>query len=369
PDAAVKLAARPISRKMAELEIKPSAAARTRVAVVMLLAGGILAVFIFLLTGGGRNLFESKTTLTTYMPDVTGLTDKAEVRLSGIPIGVVTGIEISGLLDPQRIVRVRMRVSDKFLKNIPSDSETSISSDTLVGFNFVSIAEGKSGLPVAENGTLRSEPFKTAVDRADQVHAMQRELRQVDDILIQISSPDTTIGQFIVGDTEYKKLLQQVSAFAGSIHAFVGPNSPTGQALFSNALYGRIHDPVLKLDKMLGAMQRGEGAAGRVFTSDEQYTQLVKTLHDLRTGLSDINAGKGQLGPLLHDDAYYRQVQKMLAQTDALITSLNAGEGAAGRLLRNPQLYEALNGSLKSLQFLLTDLRQNPKKYLRYKVF
>jgi phospholipid/cholesterol/gamma-HCH transport system substrate-binding protein len=354
---------------MVELEIKPSAAAQVRLLIVMLLAGLILAVFIFLLTGGGRNFFESKTTLTTYMPDVTGLSNNAEVRLSGIPIGLVANIGISGLLDPQRLVRVEMRVSDKFLNNIPSDSETSITADTLVGFEFVSIAEGKSSIPVAQNGVLRSEPLRKAGDRADLVHAMQRELHQVDDILIQISSGNTPIGRFVLGDAEYNSLLRQVSAFAGSIHSLVGPNSPTGQALFSSALYGRVHDPMVRLDNLLAGLQRGEGAGGRLFASDDQYTQLVRMLHDLRTALADANAGRGRLGPMLHDEAYYRRIRKLLGQTDALITSLNAGEGSIGQLMRNPQLYETLSGSLHNLQLMLADLRQYPQKYLRYKLF
>ncbi|MEP6714515.1 MAG: MlaD family protein [Terriglobia bacterium] len=354
---------------MAELEIKPSAGSQARVVVVLALAGGILGLFIFLLTGGGRNLFDSKTTLTTFMPDVTGLSTKGEVRLSGIPIGTVTKIQLSGLLDPQRIVKVEMRVNSKFLRNIPSDSETSITADTLVGTEFVSIAEGKSPLPISENGTLRSEAVKKAVDRADQVHALQQELQQVDDIMVQITSPETQIGQFVVSDQQYNKVLQQIKGLAATAHDFVSPDNVIGQALFSSPLYGRIHDPAVRLDKMLAEMQRGEGSAGRLLVSDQQYAQWVGTFRDLRSALEDINAGKGQYGPMLHDDAAYRRVSKMLAQTDALLNSLNTGEGAASRLLTNAQLYESLNGSLHGLQTMLADLQKNPQKYLRYQVF
>jgi phospholipid/cholesterol/gamma-HCH transport system substrate-binding protein len=48
---------------------------------------------------------------------------------------------------------------------------------------------------------------------------------------------------------------------------------------------------------------------------------------------------------------------------------LNAGGGPTGRLLANAQLYESLNGSLHNLELLLRDLRENPRKYLRYKPF
>ncbi len=59
----------------------------------------------------------------------------------------------------------------------------------------------------------------------------------------------------------------------------------------------------------------------------------------------------------------------MLSVMDAKIASLNAGEGQAGRLLSNAQLYETLNGSLRSMEEFLRDLRENPRKYLRFKPF
>src|SRR5271163_445942 len=106
---------------MVELEIKPAAAAITRITVVILIAIGISLTLVYLLTGGGRVIFASHSTLYTYLPDSSGLGKKAEVRLSGIPIGVVRKVELSGLLDPQRAVRVEMRVDTDFLRSIPAD--------------------------------------------------------------------------------------------------------------------------------------------------------------------------------------------------------------------------------------------------------
>jgi phospholipid/cholesterol/gamma-HCH transport system substrate-binding protein len=354
---------------MVELEIKPTAAAVTRVTVVILIAIAISLTLVYLLTGGGRIIFASHSTIYTYLPDSGGLVTDAEVRLSGIPIGSVKKIELSGLLDPQRAVRVEMLVDTNYLRSIPADSQTSITADNLVGDQFISIDEGKSPIPVHADGTLASEPLKQAADRADLILSLRDKLHQVDDMLTQMSSPSTTIGRFVNGTQEYDEFLARVRSFNNQLHSLEGPDSQVGQALFSDALYNQVRKYVSQVDDTMSAIQRGEGASGQLFASDKQYIDFVRNLHDLRNSLAEANAGRGQFGPLLHDDAAYRKIRQMLAQTDAMIASLNAGEGGVGRLLANPQLYESLVGSLKGIQDLLADLQQHPQKYLRYKVF
>ena len=352
---------------MIELEIKPTGVAQARVVVIILIAVAIALTLVYLLTGGGRVIFASHSTLYTYVPDSAGLLNKAEVRLSGIPIGTVQNIEISGLLDPQRAVRVAMRVDTGYLRSIPADSQTSIAADNLVGDQFLSIDEGKSPIPVHADGTLAGEPVKQAADRADLILSLHDKLQQVDDLLTQMSSPDNAIGEFVNGSAEYDAFLTRIVVFDKSLRALASPDSNIGQALFSDTLFKKITGDVKQVDDTLSSIQRGEGIGGRLFASDQQYNDFVRNLRDLRNSLAEANAGRGKLGPLLHDDASYRNIERLLRQTDAMIASLNAGEGQMGQLLTNPQLYESLVGSLKGLQQMLADFQQNPQKYLHVK--
>lgn len=350
---------------MAELEIKPTRGARMRVFAVAAIAAAILFDLIYLLAGGG-GLFAKRTTLTSYMPDASGLiagTSGSEVRLSGIRIGYVRSVDVSPNLDPQRAVRVELRVLTRYLKNIPSDSQTDISSDTLVGYQFLDIAEGKSPIPIGENGVLESQPAKEALIRADLVKTIQDNVASVDQILADISSGQTRVGQFVVGEELYDKVFSDVRGFDQAAKTLIMPESAVGQAFYSLDAYNGIRDLVLKVDQHLASIQNGEGTAGRLFASDEQYNTIVGQLTDLRSRLADINAN-----PLIRSDAAYTRIQRMIRATDELLTSLNAGEGQAGRLLTNAQLYESLNGSLKQMEDVLRDLRGNPRKYLRVKL-
>jgi phospholipid/cholesterol/gamma-HCH transport system substrate-binding protein len=332
---------------MADLEIKPTAALRWRVASVILAAMSITGFLVFLLTSGGGDLLAPKATLITFMPDSEGLAINSPVRLSGIKIGVVRGVDLSAYRDPQRAVRVEMRVRSSYLSDIPSDSLTAISADTLIGDKVLAIDEGKSSSPVADGGVLPSEPLKQAADKADLIRAIGNDLRAVNDVMINLSDPTSPLGSVILGEAEYRRAMEKLTAFNESVHAFVGPDSAAGQMFFSGDLYDRVHRPLVELDKQLDAIE-----ASKLISSASQYDDLVTQTRQLRAALADVHLDR--------DSPAYARLQQLLKQADTALSTLNFGR---------EQTYEELNGRLRELQALLRDIREEPRKYLRYKVF
>ena len=352
---------------MAQLEIKPTPRMRLRVFALIAAAAGISFILVYLLVGGTGDFFARRTTLTTYMPDAAGIIPDAEVRLSGIQIGTVEKVELSGLLDNGRAVRAEMRVLTRYLKRIPEDSQSNVSSDTLVGDRFIDIAEGKSATPIRENGVLESEPVKQAVDRANQIRTVQEELTQFDQILADLSSPETRSGQLFGSEQVYDSIVSGIGNIDNGLQTVLTPQTAIGKAFYSLEMYNTVHDFAGQVDRMLAAIQNGEGVAGHLLVSDDQYNAILRELTDLRSSLADANAGKGKWGGLLLDETSYRQIAHFLSDTDALIAAFNSGEGPAGSLLANAQLYESLNGSLRKMEALLRDMREQPRKYLRLK--
>jgi phospholipid/cholesterol/gamma-HCH transport system substrate-binding protein len=354
---------------MVELEIKPTAMMRFRIFAIIWLAVCFSAVLVYLLTGGRGELFAARTTISTYLPDATGVSESTTVRLSGIPIGNVSHVQLSGRLDPQHAVFIGMTIKKRYLRNIPLDSTTAIGANTLIGDKFIDINEGKSAAPLNEGGILQSEPVQQASDRADLMRALADELRQVDSLVATISDPNSQLGHFIVGEEEYDSLLERVKEMDGAVRAFVSPRSPVGQMLFSNTLYNDLHRDVIRFDRTLASLERGEGSAGALLASDRQYQDLVRDARNIRDSLEKLSAGQGAAGALLESDAGYEKIHGLLERTDALAASLNAGEGQMGRLLTSPQVYESLNGSLHDVEESLRDFREHPEKYLRYQPF
>ena len=332
---------------MAELEIKPTAGLLGRVAGVVLFAAGITAVLIYLLTAGGGEILGPKATLVTYIPDSEGLNVNSPVRLSGIKIGEVRKVDLAPYLDAQRAVRVEMRVRKNFLPSIPSDSQTAISADTLIGDKVIVINEGKSPDPVVEGGTLPSEPIKLAADQADLIRSISDDLRSVNQIMGDVSNPDTPIGSIIMGDAEYQRAMRQISGFSQTVHSFIGTESAAGQWIYSSDIYDRIHKPLLELDRQLDAIE-----ANKLMSSTQQYDDLVVKVKQLRTALA--NTG------LERDLPQYAHLQELLIQADKTVSDIDFGRR---------ETYEALIGQLHQLQTVIRDVRENPRKYLRAKVF
>jgi len=353
---------------MAVLEIKPTPAMRMRVCLIVLIGALISSTEMYLLAGGAGDFFDRKTTLTTYMPDAAGVTTESEVRLSGIHIGDVRKIELSGSLDPDRIVRAEMRVLTRYLKNIPADSQTDVNADTIVAYKYIDIAEGKSPLPIAEDATLPSRPVESSTDRTNLIDAVRERLAKIDELLAEMTTPGSATGKFVVKSEIYDKFLAGITLAQTQLNSYLNPQSQLGQAVYSAETYNRGHDALTRFDNMLVAVQNGEGSAGHLFASDEQYNEFISRLAALRASLADAKTGKGRLGSMLEDDESYTRAVRLLADTDKKIAALNAGNGSAGRLLADAQLYESLNGSLQHLEALLKDLRGNPQKYLRIKV-
>jgi phospholipid/cholesterol/gamma-HCH transport system substrate-binding protein len=354
---------------VAELEIKPTSAMILRVTGVILVSVITVAVLVWLLTGGGVGLFAPKVDLKTYMPDATGLSIGGPVRLSGIKVGTVKNVAVSGYLDIQRAVRVELRMESRYLSKIPSDSLTSIGSDTLIGDKFVDIAAGGSKQPVAGGGELPSEPEESAADKADLIFALQDSMKKVDTMLQQVASPDTPIGHYIVGEKEYGQMVRSVDVLEKDLRSLVSRGNPAVDAVFTTSLYTNWDTSLRQIDDSMQSIQKGDGVTGRLFATDEQYNSILSQLRDLRKSIGEIRADMQKVGPGLRDEEAYRKITSMLASTDAMITALNRGEGQAGELLTSPQLYESLVGSLKSLEEVLRDFNGNPKKYLRVKLF
>jgi phospholipid/cholesterol/gamma-HCH transport system substrate-binding protein len=53
---------------------------------------------------------------------------------------------------------------------------------------------------------------------------------------------------------------------------------------------------------------------------------------------------------------------------DEVMKKLSDGPGTASQLLNDRQLYDSLNKTIAELGGLVTDIRKDPRKYLRVKV-
>jgi phospholipid/cholesterol/gamma-HCH transport system substrate-binding protein len=355
---------------MSDIRIQPQPIEIARVFLVYAVASAIVLVLLWLLTGGGGELFEPKAYLHSYMPDASGLIVRAAVQLNGIQIGKISDVKLSGLTDPKKVVWVEMRVKSRYLPAIPVDSTIAITADNLLGDKYLNISSGQRAETVRPGAELRSVlPIGDQFNSADLIAAMKDMLNRLDSSLRQVEDASTPIGSFVQTEDFYTRLRAQIMSVQQTVEAFSHPKSDIGKMLFSDELYEQLRVPITSIDKLLAEAQAGEGDYGHVLQSSEQYDKIRRDLGDIRASIQEVNAGKGTMGEFVQTDKMYRQMQRLVKTMGEIVDSVNSGESQIGRFLVDTQLYETLTGSMGELQQTLGDFRRNPKKYLRLKVF
>lgn len=336
-----------------------------------IVAMSLLVILIFLLTGS-KNLFTDEAVIYSYMDDSAALSTGSPVRLNGILIGSVSAVTLTGSTDPQKIVRIAMRVRRDMLVQIPVDSLCAISAENVLGTKYINIRKGKATEHVKADGTLPSldtQEFEEVVQSGYALlTSLQGVVRRIDRIVGLVESGQGSIGRLLVDDELYVRLLaiekdlQQVSG------ALASREGTIGKLLYDDTLYQEIRTPVARLDSLLDGLQRGEGTAGKLLKDPALYQELQATVAEVNRLVARLNEGQGTMGKLLKDDALYRDLNQTVSMLNSTMERVNSGQGTLGQLLVNPQLYESLDGLMRESNALIKDFRANPKQFLRIKL-
>ena len=340
--------------------------AKFRVSTMIGCAVGIASVLVYLLLGGAA-IFEPSAPVYAYMVDLSGLIKGSPVRFNGIRVGEVTSAGLSHLKDPQKAVRVDMSIMSRYLSAIPQDSTVHVAADNVIGDKFANIEEGKSPRQLRAGAELMSPPEK-GINQEDLLRAGREILANFDSMMSDIEAGRGALGQFFQGEEFYDLMLKKIADFQRAARSATAKDTAAGRIIYDQTFYEGLRAPVKSLDEVLTNLQAGQGPGGKFLKDPAQYEALRKSVESLKRALDDMASGKGA-GALLKDDSQYRQLVGMLARVNAQLAAFQSGEGQLGRLYVRTQLYDALNGSTQSLQQTLKELRQNPQKFLRLKVF
>jgi phospholipid/cholesterol/gamma-HCH transport system substrate-binding protein len=378
-------------------------ATKLRVGIFVLVSLALFLGVIYML-GARARLFEARYTIAAEFTDVGGLQPGATVRLAGVQIGRVSGVELPA--QPGGKVRVEMKIAKQFADRIRTDSEARIVTQGLLGDRIAEITVGSAQMAAVQPGeTIRSrDPVDIShvigegAGVVRSVAALADSFRQVaEEFQASRVMPD-------LGDTVKiaRKAADQVSRIADRVEK--------GPGLAHTLLYDepialrRVNDLITSTQTILARMERGEGAVG-VLTSpqstqaatklvaamerfgaiadrpagdegllttllfDPKYTSVLDDLqrvaHNLRDVSDRVAGGRGTIGELLKDEpadasvrTASRDLQATLANLRSITDKINEGEGTLGALIVDPTLYERLSSILDgaSRSFLLRSL-------------
>lgn len=342
--------------------------ARLKVGIMAVVSMIILFVLVFLLTGQ-TTLFQSKSLIVTYMDDSAAMAQGSPVRLNGILIGKVDQIQLSGLNQPRRIVRIDLQIANKWLDSIPVDSVASVSAENVLGTKFINIKKGTAKEVVRQGSELASLDTREFDDVVQQGYSLLESLKgilkRVDAIVATVEVGKGSIGKLLVDEELYNRVIsivEEVDLMAKQLNKGDGT---LGKLLKDDKLYGDVRASIARLDSLMQGLQQGQGTAGKLLKDPAVYDETRAAIKDVRVLLAGLEKGEGSAGKLLKSNELHDQISATIGKLNKMLDKVNSGQGTLGQLLVNQQLYDNLAGATKEMHGLMQDFRANPKKFLR----
>jgi phospholipid/cholesterol/gamma-HCH transport system substrate-binding protein len=294
--------------------------AQLRVGITVIAAAVILAFVVFLMTGT-TGLFADTLELKVYFENAGGLRVGAPVRLEGVDIGNVTGI---GIVPDRRTepVMATMEVSsrDTVVNRLREDCAVRLSTAGVLGEVFVDIdCKTAEGAQVKDGSVLKS---LETTELQDVVRASQTTLQNMDILLKRL---DRIVGAVERGE--------------GSV----------GKFIYDPALFNRVDATLKEFQSMVNSVARGEGTAGKLLRDEELYRKLDSTVAKLNNLIAEIDQGKGTIGKLLKDETVYNNLNQTVAKANKMMDDINSGRGAAGKLVSDPEFAAKLDRTMANI--------------------
>ncbi|MFP4089516.1 MAG: MlaD family protein [Cyclobacteriaceae bacterium] len=296
-----------------------------KVATLAIISGVILYFGIRFLKG--TEVFTTNDTYFVVYETVDGLATSNPVLINGYPVGYVDNIRIMQQRGNQLLVSLKI---DENIIVGDSAKAILISSD-LLGSKAIVLDVGNISQPKPAGDTLIAEK---EVGIAQLVQA--KTLPIVDQL-------DSTI-------TKFNFLLSALVRDTSSV---------------SNTLEN-VEQTTLEAEYLISENRR-------------DINSIVANLRQISDALSDTNDGVGPLMSKLNrltDELNELQLQATVQKIDSTMANLQAitqkieqQEGTLGKLAGDDSLYVNLNQTITDLDSLLIDLRENPKRYVRFSIF
>jgi phospholipid/cholesterol/gamma-HCH transport system substrate-binding protein len=334
-----------------------------RVGVVVLASLLVLAITILYL-GSGGSPFAKRYRLKALMADVNGLKPGAPVRVGGVEVGTVTKVDFAGA-GGGGLVEVSMRLDARVKSRVTTESRATLGNRGLLGEKAIDITSSPGGVPVEEGGYVLAEPedpFKGLLsDASDSTSHLRR-------ILSRMDAGEGLIGKALRDEELYNRMLDVSQRLQGLMTKLESEQGPLGRLVNDRQMSDHLASAVASLDAAASRLQAGQGALG-VLSTDESLGRDLKSLAASLSGVAGrLDRGEGTAGRLLTDPALHDKLRSVADRLDRTLERLDKGEGTAGRLLNDPALYDQLNGTLADLRGLVSDVRRDPRKYLRLKL-
>lgn len=303
-------------RTQAELDrATPPAAGGREVRVGVFVILGIFGVLmvLFLLTDPGT--FRGRYNLVTQVDDAGGVRSGDPVQMRGVNIGRVRSFRLE-----DDGVAIILEINGQW--EIPEDSRSRLAGVGLLGGRTVEILPGASERSLSPNSVI---PGESTADLGDLASVLGEEVESILERVRMILA-DTTIVAVQETAEEARALVRSLSDV--------------------------VAEQRRELEATLASVRRSAEGVEGVATAPELSSAVARA----DSTFARLNAAGSRL-------------EEVSASLGVVVGRVERGEGTLGLLSTDEALYRNLTAASASLEALLEDVRANPGRYVRIRIF
>jgi phospholipid/cholesterol/gamma-HCH transport system substrate-binding protein len=341
--------------------------AELRVGVVVAIALMVaMAATIYITREGGLPFFGGQYTVFSYLRDVNGLKAGAPIHLSGVEVGSVREVEFAGPGEPAP-VKVTLTLRTDVQDRVTTNSLVTVGSLGVLGEKLLDIDPGPPGGVAIEDGGVvpgeaEGDPIKGIVTDAS---ATMKDIR---DLARELQEGQGTLGALLKREDVHDQLKSLIDRAEQIFVSLDTAEGTFGKLIHDPAIYDNLNELTTSMKDLMARIENGDGALGRLIHDEEMGRSISRAAENLARVTERIDGGEGTLGALVRERELYDRLDALSANIASVTARLDRGDGTAGQLLHDRALYDNLNKTAAELQGLISDIRQDPKKYLRVKV-
>lgn len=331
-----------------------------KVGLLILLSSAILVAFVFIL---GNFSLRSGYKIYVDFDYIGALQPGAPVKVSGIKVGKVEGVEfLGGKPDPKvegkRVqVRVTVWIEDRVRDSIRKDAAFYINTAGVLGEQYLEIVPGQNwnDPPITANAYIHDERVHNP-PRTDLVVAR---LYEVLDGLAAVLRDDR--------DAIKNLLTNSANAVAEANRLLVENRAQIGELIANGSSLAK--EAKVTLSKVNAGLADGRPVANLVANADATLKAAQNTMTTLTPTAQALMTDATRVTKTITEERIDKAIGAadkaataagkaggLIDNVNGMITDLRAGKGTAGALLARDDIYS-------DLRELIRDLKRNPWKF------
>ncbi len=287
----------------------------------------------------GRNVFNKEKILYGIYDEVSGLTKSNPVSIRGLQVGQVKNIYFEQSMSGKLIVV--LSINNDF--PIPINSVAEIYSSNLMGSKAVKIIPGNSDVIAQNSDTLQTNiegSLKDAVNKQVQPIKLKAEnlIESIDSIVV--------VFQTIFNENARENLKHSFENIKNTLGNLEHTTSTIDTFVVVEQV--RLAEAISNLEKITNNLDKNKDNITNILAN---FSAISDSLSKADIPTTVINANKS--------------IEKLFS----ILDKIDSGEGSTGLLVNSDSLYIHLTKSASDLNLLLEDMRENPKRYVKFSIF